>query len=94
MIYKIVFSGFWSLKVGAVVFSVYGLRERTSIRFTTGIDIVWILEFCKRTMFFYKKYQEYNMKCIYGISHMLKLSLILCNFSITSLVASLFLIGR
>ena len=40
MIYKIVFSGFWSLKVGAVVFSVYSLRERTSIRFTTGIDIV------------------------------------------------------
>ena len=91
MIYKTVF---WSLKVGVVVFSIYSLSGRISISFTIGISIVWVLEFCKRTMFFYKKYQEYSMKCIYSISYMLKLSLTLYTFDITGLVASLFLIER
>ena len=94
MIYKTVFSRFWGLKVGVVVFSIYSLRGRISISFTIGISIVWVLEFCKRTMFFYKKYQEYSMKCIYSIGYMLKLSLTLYTFDITGLVASLFLIER
>ena len=36
-------------------------------------------------------YQKYSMKYIYSTSQILKLSLILCTFSITSSVASLFL---
>ena len=40
MIYKTAFSRFWGLKVGIAVFSVYSLRERTSITFTIGISIV------------------------------------------------------
>ena len=41
---------------------------------------------------FYNSYcQEYSMKYIYSTSQMSKLSLILCTFSITSSVASLFL---
>ena len=35
--------------------------------------------------------QKYSMKCIYSTSQMSKLSLTLCTFSVTSLVASLFL---
>ena len=94
MIYKTAFSRFWGLKVVVAVFSVYSLRERTSISFTIGISIVWVLEFCKRTMFFYKKYQKYSIKCIYSIDYMLKLSLILYTFNITGLVANLSLIER
>ena len=40
MIYKTVFSRFWGLKVGVVVFSLYSLSGRISISFTIGISIV------------------------------------------------------
>ena len=94
MIYKTVFSGFWGLKVEVAVFGVHGLRKRTFIGFTISISVVCVFEFCKRTIFFYKKCQEYSMKCIYSFSHILKLRLILCTFSVTGSVAGLFLIER
>jgi len=49
-------------------------------------DIFWF------NLSFYGLYQKYNIEYIYNISQISKLNLTLCTFSVTGLVAGLFLI--